>query len=237
VFSGYRVAGTVDITADNVVVKDCVVSFKGGGGNNFGLSLRHVSGTTISHCDISGPRPEGGSDTDRLTAGIKDIYFDSVNTTITANNIYDAACGVHMNSGVVTDNYIHNLASNGEDHSNAVLSSAGGSQPMTISHNTLLNQLDQNSAIALYEDNAGFQHDKTITNNLLAGGGYTLYAAGGDHGGRPPANIHITNNRFATIYHSKSGYYGPLAYYDNTAPGAIFTNNVWDNTSRVLDRS
>src|SRR5207245_1067858 len=53
VFSGYRVAGTVNVAADDVTVQNCVVSFPGGGGDSFGIAIRHAAHTTVRHCDIS----------------------------------------------------------------------------------------------------------------------------------------------------------------------------------------
>ena len=231
VFSGYRVAGTVNVAANGVTVQNCVVSFPGGGGNSFGIAIRHASNTTVQHCDIAGPVAAGGTDPNRLTGGVKDIYGDETGTRVLANNIHDAACGVQLDSGLVQDNYIHNTATDGGDHVNGVMSNSGGA--LTIKHNTIFNQIGQTSAIALYED-FGLQHDKTVTDNLLAGGGYTIYGGGPDHGRGQPSNMQFTNNRFATIYQPRSGYYGPVAYYDKTAPGNTWTGNIWDNSSKTL---
>lgn len=231
VFSGYRVAGTVSVTGDGVTVSDCVISFRGGGGASFGVAVRHASNTTVQHCDISGPVAAGGTDPDRLTGGVKNIYGDETGTRVLANDIHDAACGVQLDSGLVQDNYIHNAGTDGGDHVNGVMSNSGGA--LTIRHNTIFNPLNQTSAIALYED-FGEQSDKTVTDNLLAGGGYTIYGGGPDHGRGQPSNMKFTNNRFSTKYWPHGGSYGPVAYYDNTAPGNTWTGNTWDTTNQPL---
>jgi len=224
VFTGYQVSETVQITGANVTVSNNIVQFLGGGGNNFGIELRHAKNATIEHNQISAMQPSGGTDTGRLTAGIKDIFFDSTGTKILANDIADASCGIQTNSGLVQDNYVHNLASQGNDHVNAVLSGSAGPEPLIVRHNTLLNQLGQNSAVAFYED-GGSQGNHTVDNNLLGGGGYVIYEGGGDHSGIPnPPNMAFTNNQFTTRYAAKGGYYGPVAY---PVSGATWSGNVW----------
>lgn len=233
VFSGMQVAAPVSVEADDVTIQNCRISFSGGGGDSFGVAVRHAAGTTIQHCDIFGPNPAGGNDTHRLTAAIKDIYGDETGTQVIGNDISDSSCGVQIDSGLIRDNYIHNTATNGTDHVNGVMSGSGGA--LRIEHNTIFNQLGQTSAIALYE-NFGIQHDKTVTDNLLAGGGYTVYGGGPDHGRGQPSDMKFTDNRFATIYHPRSGAYGPVAYYDTTAPGNTWTNNTWDDDNKSIGR-
>ena len=49
--------------------------------------------------------------------------------------------------------------------------------------------------------------NKTVSDNLLAGGAYTIY--GGAASGSPTTNIVIQDNRFGQNYYAKSGLYGP----------------------------
>jgi len=224
VFSGYRVSSTIQITGANVTVSNNIVQFSGGGGDNFGIELRHATNATVKNNQISSLQAAGGTDTARLTAGVKDIYFDSTGSKILANNIFDASCGIQTNSGLVQNNYVHNLATGGTDHVNAVLSGSAGPEPLDVEHNTLLNQLDQNSAAAFYED-GGSQGNHTLNNNLLGGGGYVVYEGGGDHSGIPnPPNMVFTNNQFTTRYSANGGFYGPVAY---PVTGATWSGNVW----------
>jgi len=77
--------------------------------------------------------------------------------------------------------------------------------------------------------------NKTIKNNLLAGGSYTIYA--GAASGSPTSNIVITGNRFAQNYFAKSGQYGPVAYFDPKGTGNTWTGNVWDTTAQAVSSS
>jgi hypothetical protein len=103
---------------------------------------------------------------------------------------------------------------------------------MTVRHNTVFNNFDQTDAISLFED-FGTEANRLIENNLIAGGDYALYA-GANTGGPTPYNIVVTNNRFARIFYSASGYYGPVAAYDPSGPGNVWSGNVWDDTNQPV---
>ena len=72
--------------------------------------------------------------------------------------------------------------------------------------------------------------NKTVENNFLAGGGYTIY--GGTSPGNPTSHIVIEGNRFGQQYYPLSGQYGPVAYFDPTGAGNIWSGNFWDTTGQ-----
>jgi hypothetical protein len=226
VFAGYSVNANVDVTASGVTVADNVIR---GSGGIIGVSIRHATGTVVAHNIISGPTPAGGSD--RMLVAVKDIYGDESGTQVLGNNIYDVSTGVQTDSGLIADNYIHDLGFAEGDHLNGTTSNAGGTL-LTISHNTVLNSRDQTDAVSLFED-FGTQSDRVIDDNLLAGGGYTIYG-GANPGGKATSNIKITNNRISTIYFSDGGAFGPLAAFDFDGPGNVFSGNVWDNSGEPV---
>jgi hypothetical protein len=219
--TGLYIPCNLDITASNVTIADDDIVTTGTG--DFGISLRSTAHVTISRTDISSPDNTGP---DRLQYGIKDIYADSTATVLNANNIWNTSTAIAISEGTVENNYIHAFGYNAGDHDDGIASDAGDPHGLAITHNTILNPLDQTDAIQLSQD-FGPQMDATITGNLLAGGGYTLYA--GDSGTAMPTNIVITNNRFARIYNPDSGSFGPVAYVP-TGTGDTWSGNVWDNT-------
>ena len=224
VFAGYAVHGTVDVTASNVTVRDDTITATGEG---FGVAIRHASGTTIEDCDISSPSAGAG----RLMVGIKDIYGDASGTKVIGNNIWHTSTGVQMGAGLIQGNYIHDLGLTGDDHLNGTTSN-GSTTPLAIIHNTILNPHGQTDAISLFED-FGTEANREISDNLIAGGGYTIY--GGQNPGGPRAhNIRITNNRFATIYYQNGGFWGPVAAFDPSGPGNVWSGNVWDSTGQAV---
>jgi hypothetical protein len=217
--TGLAIAGNLDIAASNVTVQNVQVTNTGA--SSYGISLRHTAGVTITHTTISGANATTG----RLMVGVKDVYGDATGTTVTADNIYDTATGVQMSAGLIQDSYIHDMGYLPGDHVNGTTSNGGNTNQLTIAHNTIFNNLNQTDAVSLFQDN-GPQANKTITGNLLAGGGYTIY--GGSKPGAPPtSNIHITNNVIATTYFPKGGQYGPVAYY-NSGNGNTWTGNTYD---------
>jgi hypothetical protein len=101
-----------------------------------------------------------------------------------------------------------------------------------IQHNTILNSYQQTDAIGLFED-FGAQSNCLIEGNLLAGGGYTVYG-GANPGGAVTRNIRIIDNRFSNIYHTHSGYYGPVTAFASSGSGNQWSGNIWDSTSKAL---
>jgi hypothetical protein len=222
--SNLNIAGGLDISASNVTVNNVdVVNI----GNNFGVSLRHTSNVTIENSDIYSPYNTG---VNRLQVAIKDIYGDSTGTVINANNIWNVGAGIQISEGTVENNYVHNLGYNTGDHVDGIFSDAGQA-PLTIIHNTVLDQRKQTDAIALFED-FGPQFNVTITNNLIAGGDYTIYG-GANPGKWTPHNIVITNNRFSSLYYPQIGYYGPITCVAS-GPGDIWSGNILDMTLKPI---
>jgi Right handed beta helix region len=221
VLSGLYIPYNLDISASNVTIfGDRIMN---SGPSSFGISLRHTQNVTIENSDIYAPNGDG----DRLMVGIKDIYGDSTNTTILRNNIWYTSTGVQIGEGQIADNYIHDPGFRPGDHINGITSNGGRTTPLTVEHNTVFVNFAQSDAISLFED-YGIQANRVISDNLLAGGAYTIYGGQGSKG--TPFNIRITNNRIATIYFARGGNWGPVAHYDAQGLGNTWTGNVWDDT-------
>jgi Right handed beta helix region len=211
-----EVSGPIDATGKNVTVRDNVILVSG---ETWGVALRHTTNATISANTIG-----AAGTTPRLLVGIKDIYGDAVGATVTANDIAGTSTGIQMGSGLIRDNYIHDLAMVSGDHVNGITSN-GSSQRLVIEHNTVLNHFNQTDAIGLFQD-FGVEADRLITGNLLAGGGYTIYGGDGPFG--RTHDIRIVGNRISRLYFPSGGSYGPLAYFDDSGDGNTWMGNVWD---------
>lgn len=224
IFSGYSTNLNVDVTADNVTISDVRIIV---GGDTFGVSIRHANGVTIQHSEIAGTNTSSG----RLLVSIKDIYGDSANMRVLANNMYYVSTAVQLDAGLIQDNYIHDMGFINGDHINGTTSN-GGSVLLKIVHNTSFNQFSQTDAISLFED-FGVQANRVIDNNLVAGGGYCIYG-GQNSGGLTVSNIQITNNHFARLFYSNCGFFGYIAAWNPGAPGAVWSGNVWDDTGATV---
>jgi hypothetical protein len=222
--SGLQVSGSIDISASNATVTGNEVV--NSGQSSFGISLRHVTNVTVSGNSIHGVNATSG----RLMVGVKDVYGDSVGTTVQANNIYWAATGVQMSAGLITGNYIHDMGYIPGDHVNGTTSNGGNTNLLTITHNTIFNNLTQTDAVSLFQD-FGPQGNRVISGNLLAGGGYSIYA--GSRTGSPATNIQISGNVISTKFFAKGGLYGPVAFY-TSGNGNSWTGNTWDATGHLI---
>ncbi len=234
VLDGFESAATVSVRASNVTISNCRLALRTTGQtaadhSSAGVLIRNGStNVTVRNCEIFG----SGRGADRLEVGIK-AQEKVTGTRVIGNDIHSMSTGVQTDEGLIQDNYIHDFGfhdwgpPDGPDHLNGTTSNAYGG-PLTVRHNTILNRFEQTDAISLFEDFSP-QFDRVITNNLVAGGGYTIYG-GANSGGQPTHHIVITNNRFSRIYFPNSGGYGPVAAFDPRGRGNLWSGNVWDDT-------
>jgi hypothetical protein len=216
VVSGLQVNGTVTITASNVTLKDSLI-VPDSGDPAIAVSYDHVSGVVIENVEINGGKHSPSS------VGVEGSGF-----TLIADNIHGTADAVDVDTNdVVRDTWIHDLWVSGSDHTDGV-QSAGGAN-VTISHNTIdATANSTNSAIIIGAD-LGPISNTLITNNLLDGGSYTIYA--GSDGQYSSGVITITNNRFAD-----DADYG-LTSFAPDGGSIIFTGNVLDATGAAISAS
>lgn len=210
------VTGAIEVTGRGAVIRNNRITASG---ETWGVGLRRTSDVTVEHNTI------GVIGTTRLMTGVKDVYGDSTGTKVIANNIANTQSGVQMGGGLIEGNYIHDMGYISGDHTNGVTSN-GSTDQLTIRGNTILVQLNQTDAVGLFQD-FGLEANRTVTGNLLAGGSYTVYGGAGSHG--RSSNIKITNNRFSTAFFAKSGTYGPVAYFDASGSGNVWSGNIWDH--------
>jgi len=225
VIDGITTKLSVEIFANNVTVKNSVIQV---GFDDWAVAVRHVAGAVVDHNTL---RATNGT-SQRGMVGVKTIYGDERNTTVTANNISNFSNGVQIYSGLIQDNYIHDMGYVSGDHVNGTTSNGGVTDQLNILHNTVFNQYGQTDAISLFED-FGVEANRRIENNLVAGGGYTIYG-GANPGGSQTSNIKITGNRFSRMFFPNSGSYGPATAFDRNGPGNVWSGNLWDDTGATL---
>ncbi len=217
------IPGDMDFSATNVTINNVQVMASG----TFGVSFRHTSNDTLENSTISGTNSTSG----RVNATVADVYEDSTGLTIKDNNIYWFRSAVQLNSGTVTGNYIHDPGYISGDHTNGVIANMG--DPLTVSDNTIFNSQGQTDCVSIDDSqDSGVISNRTISGNLMAGGGYPIY--GGYAFNNTTSNIVITNNHFSKIFYPKSGQFGTDAYYNNADPGNVWSGNVWDDTGATV---
>jgi hypothetical protein len=223
VLSGLSISGNLDISASNVTVSDVRVVT----GGAFAVSMRHTTGVIIENSVISGLNGAAG----RVGVAVDDVYGDSTGMVIANDDISNFKTGVQVSTGLVTGNYIHGFGYVAGDHTNGIFD-AGTTQPLMIYHNTILNSHGQTDAISLDATAAGSSvANKTVEDNLLAGGGYTIYGGASRH--NRISGILIEDNRFSQAFYANGGQYGPVAYLGHGA-GGVWSGNTWDTTGQTI---
>jgi hypothetical protein len=225
VLSGLYIPCDLIIEASGVTVQDVQVVT----GGYFGISLRHTAGVTIENSTISGQNLTSG----RIDSAVDDVYGDSTGIVIRNDNISHFRTGVQISTGLIADNYIHDPGYIRGDHTNGIYV-AGTTEPLTIYGNTIFNNLGQTDDISLDAANSGQDvANKIVVDNMLVGGGYSIYGGGARHD--RTSNIVIEYNEFGRLYYPKGGRYGPVAYFNLRQAGNVWSGNVWSGTSMSGD--
>lgn len=213
VISGLHVTGTIDVYASNVTIRNTWIT-----GSGYWAIAARGSSLLVEDVTIDGTADQG---INNINGG---------NLVVRRADISGGADGISSNHGVIEDSYLHDPRSRAGDHTDMIQSLAGprAGESLMIRHNTIINTNEQTSAVALFQDYSTPQHDTTIENNYLAGGGYTLY--GGDGPDGIPYNIKILNNVFGR---TPAAQYGPVAYWNGAGPGNVWSGNVWSDGKLV----
>jgi hypothetical protein len=221
VIDGVDMRSDISVEANNVTIKNSRVITAG----EWGIIQRQgAKGLVVRDSEIR------GNGKDRLQQAIAN---QGGNITILRNDLSNISDAVSTSSGLIEDNYLHDPAYFDGDHTDMIQATSGPppGQRLVIRHNTVINTLDQTSAVALFQD-FGVQHDAVIENNLLAGGGYSLYAGAGEKGAS--YNIKVIGNVFSREVHKSSGQFGPVAYWDEDGVGNVWQDNVWADTGKPV---
>ncbi|RXG91477.1 Ig-like domain-containing protein [Bradyrhizobium vignae] len=208
VISGLNIQGTVYIDAPNVTLENCKITSA-----SFAVVkiASGVTGAVVQNCEINGVGSGNDGSCGILGQG-----------TFVANNIYNVENGIAVaGASTIKDNYIHNLLASGSPHYDGIQID-GGISNVQIEHNTVINAYTQTSAIMI-DNYFGPISNISVQNNLLAGGGYTVYSDAQFNGGSI-TGVSFTNN------HMQSGYWGVTDFNQNSP---TYTGNVNDGATLV----
>jgi hypothetical protein len=193
VIDGKIINGSLVIEADNVIIRNCKITYDSWWGVSAG-----GKNIVIQDCDITGPGYGGDSNSSIVGNG-----------TFLRNDISQSENGILLdgNSSIVKWNYIHDLQDSGSAHYDGI-EIHGNVNGALIEDNTIISRDTSNVFI---KNNFGPISNITINHNYMAGvAGYNIYVDGRASGG-PITGVTITNN------YLEKGVYG---YYsiDNSSP-------------------
>jgi hypothetical protein len=189
---GRNVTGTITVRAPNVTINNVCVTTDGGGQlGSAAITLVHgAQGTLIEHTTVAGLNSSDRS------VEIATANGSGNNATLSQDYFYNCGECVHDQPWAVNDSYIISNGMRGtSDHYEDVYCSGG---TVSLNHDTLLNP--QGQVAEVFCDTGGgsggaCSNHVSVSNSLLAGGGYTLYPCG-NASSVGSSTMSITNNRF-----------------------------------------
>jgi hypothetical protein len=213
-------------TVTNIIIQGCTFNCSAGvagSGAPTVIDVRSTGTALINYCKAYAD----GTSATRIMLVVAQNADQAL--TVTNCDFSDFKQAVNLFAGTVagvsiSGNYFHNEILYGTDHSECIYAGASnpGGSNISITGNTLFNPLNQTAAA--YFNNASTFHNCTISGNLLAGGGYSLYLGRSDSTG-----ILVENNVVSTVYFALGGYYGPA--YTTTPPTFGVYGNVWSGNT------
>ncbi len=255
VVNGRSVSGEIDVKANNVTIKNTKVTMTGGGCGttntcgNANIHLLCACTVTISHVELT---------TDGSTT-VEHAIRNSYGGTIRVDHVYqhgntDALC--YCGDATITYSYSTIDLAISQDHlENLYVDGATDD----VEHNTLANHQPQTANI-FGNTNGGTggacSNHLTVKNNLLAGGGYTIYPCG-NASSVGSATLDFESNVIARCgggsevgpaaggtwlcprgadrngLYPRGGSFGHVASDFCGSPGWTWKNNAWDDGRTV----
>jgi hypothetical protein len=189
VVNGENITGEVVVEANNVTIENSQITDSGGSGSSAVVVESGVSGLTIQDSTVHGSAATA-------SGSVEHAVFNLSDSPVLIQRDYFYNCGDCIQYGADIEN-TYDLNDGACDcHYDPVYLSDG---PVKINHSVLLNPFPQTDDV--FGDTGGgsggpCKNQITITNSLLAGGGYTLYeCAHATSAGS--SSLTFTNNRIA----------------------------------------
>jgi hypothetical protein len=225
--------GSISVEANNTTIEDTDVTVNGtqggcsGSCGGRGIWIKPgVTGTVIQNVACHGGALSGSNVTQYC------VMSNSSATTI--KQLYAYNCTECLAGPMNLSNSFINEsgATIPQEHYEDIYYGGGGG-PLIVNHNTMLNQQGQ-TAVVFASVDFGNQTTLTITNNLMAGGGYMIYGGGSGSGGKVVGPVTISGNRFSREFYPNGGYYGVASYMNEAV--TTWSGNVWDETLKSVER-
>jgi hypothetical protein len=212
--SGFRV------TADNVTFRNCRIVYTGALDDGFALVYlpAGVTGTTFDHCEL-----DGRDKIERAIQGVDGVIVRNC-------DIHNTGNGLEVGTNIVmTESYVHDIYTPaGLDwHADGVQAGDSASN-ITIDHNVILLTTGETGAINIVSNGgSGKFRDILIEHNLMAGGGYTVYAGSS---AANTSNFKVVDNQFSTRYFPKAGRWN--IWYPTYLSGVTISGNTINETGK-----
>jgi hypothetical protein len=230
-----RYTGKCDLRTDNAVIEAKIVDCGGmlvyatnvviKRSKLIGIIKTNSPGASIR---IEDSEIDGGDDQSEA------VGLDNV--TLLRSEVIGDQHSVHCGSNcTVIDSWLHaqHDGKAADWHQNAFITNGGGDH--LLRHNTMQCRGGCTADVGLIPD--GDIQRVTVDRNLLMASPDAAYCAygGGNSGNKPgtASSIVYTDNVFQRGAANKCATYGPVTYFDTSAPGNVWSGNVWDKGGPV----
>ena len=269
VISCQKITGSLQISAQNVTIKNSIVSYDGGGVGGSGvIGINDGASATIDHVELNGLNHTHACVWD---SGVKgpNLAYSMVAKNVNCYGINDGIFSwwspSNRNAGagsdfIIQDSYFHDFTENAANgHIDGYQTE--GARNGTIIHNTYRMTRAPNdvtvpgggfdSAIAIWDSYN--QSTPTglvsgpflISNNLIAGGGFAIYAedySPGDGSPKSPSavggnslnNAVFSDNKFSTVYYKCVGTFGVWFYRSAWPPYYGGPTDGWHRSGNIV---
>jgi len=227
-FSCQNVQGCLKVTGSNVTIRNVKVTC------NSGKTGTNANGTAAIFVENGGSATIDKTETDGQSGVHSCVWHQGVSLTVTklkCHAINDGifSWGTNGNTNgdnfTIKDSYFYDFTAKTANGHIDGYQTEGAANGM-IDHNTFyMNELEgtgMDSAIAIWNGNKT-SNNITAQNNLIAGGGFSIYAEdyspseANPAGGYSVTNTYFTNNKFSTFIEGNCvGFYG--VWYPRGAP-------------------
>lgn len=217
VIDGLRLMGTIYVAANNVTIRNCEITANEQS-NAVILQDASFSGLVVQGCRING-------------VGLAFTGISSANEIKIENSEITGTCdGISVGSDfTIVNSRLHSFSSTDTECHYDGIQVLGGKNGV-IRHNSIILLQAQTSAIGLWTD-FGDVSDITVENNIVGGGGYTLYVVESE--GRHLRHVRFFNNEISQEFSKMGGYWG--AWYPSPALDVVErTNTRYADGSPVL---
>ncbi len=217
---GVAFDGPLDIYASKPVVLRGV-SVRTAKASYWSIHTRPGAGAFYFLWSEAGAARADGAPADRTFALERGLYLRADNATVHRSHISRTADGIQLHAArsLIFETLIDDLVYWEKDHNDGIQMLGRGAEA-AILRSRIVNRNPQTSCLNLIGDRV------RVEDTYLAGGGWVIYggADANGHKAGPARNVVVRNTVFGRAYFPKSGYFGPVAYWDKR-PG---TGNVWE---------
>lgn len=232
VVDGEKITGGLVISAKNVIVRNSWITESAGGANASAvIFVSPGASATISDNLLDG--------TNATHAG---IWYEGTNLQASRNEIVGVNDGIFVwdaDNFQIDNNYLHNFTTNAANGHVDGFQTEGASNGVII-HNTFDVTQDQTSAIGIWNGRRNSSNIR-VESNLIAGGGFSIYAEdyspseANPAGGFTVTNVRFLNNMFSTVHYDCVGIFGIWFVRGSPTDGWVRSGNRVLETWQAVD--